>query len=95
MSPVRPRMGYRPFIYRDIYRDNIDIDIIDHAFLNYRYNRLSVLEQSVVFLGKTDKIGFEPWDNRYNRQFVFKLQIYSVVIITNIDYIDMRLLDYR
>jgi hypothetical protein len=37
---VRLRIGYRLFLYRDIYRDNIGIDIIGYDFENNRYNRL-------------------------------------------------------
>ncbi len=37
---LRLRIGYRLFLYRDIYRDNIGIDIIGYAFQNNRYNRL-------------------------------------------------------
>jgi hypothetical protein len=38
--PLRLRIGYRLFLYRDIYRDNIGIDIIGYDFENNRYNRL-------------------------------------------------------
>jgi hypothetical protein len=39
-ATVRLRIGYRLFLYRDMYRDNIGIDIIGYDFENNRYNRL-------------------------------------------------------
>ena len=67
-------------------------------------NGLHKWEVDVVLVGRMNVVNSycvcvvsrlnEPWNNRYNRLFVFKVYIYSVVLSAKIDYIDMRFLDY-